>query len=435
MDEENTMDKVFPDDLLIVDLGESTKPSIIKVIGVGGGGDNAVANMYREGIREVKIVACNTDRKALEDSPIPNRLQLGPGLGAGGNPENGRYYAEEDIEKIRAELDESTKMVFITAGMGGGTGTGASPIIAREAKAKGILTVGIVTIPFLFEMNRQIDKALKGVENLAKEVDAILIINNERLKEVYTDLSVPNAFKKADMTLTNAVGAIMEFITMHGLMNLDFHDVDMVLRNGGVAIISSGYGSGTHRIKKAIDAALNSPLLNDTDVYRAKRLAMLFTTPRDANKAVTIEEYQNEVTEFMNHCNPDVETKWGYQEADDLEEDVKVTILASGFSLYDQPKKEDAPEEVDDYENAVRRDRFYGKEKGAKRQKRYQIFTYDMDNLEDEALWKLVDDVPTALRERNKLKEMQEKVTEKRTISPEPEESVITAGQTFDMRD
>lgn len=434
MQEENTIDKVFPDDLLIVDLGEAMQPSIIKVIGVGGGGDNAVANMYREGIREVKIVACNTDQKALEDSPIPNRLQLGPGLGAGGNPEKGRYYAEKDIEKIRAELDDHTRMVFITAGMGGGTGTGASPVIAREAKAKGILTVGIVTIPFLFEMSHQIDKALTGVENLAKEVDAILIINNERLKDIYTDLSVLNAFKKADMTLTTAVRAIMEFITMHGVMNLDFCDVETILRDGGVAIISSGYGSGTHRIKKAIDAALNSPLLNDTDVFRAKRLAMCFTTPHDENKAVTIEEYQGEVSEFMRHFNPDVETKWGYMEADDMEEDVKVTILASGFSLYDQPEKEDTAEEDYDIDKVNRRSLFYGKEQGTGKQKRYNIFIYDTDDLENEALMELVDDVPTAVREHNKLKEMQQRTASKPTTPAEPKESVITPGQTFDMR-
>ena len=191
-------------------------PNIIKVIGVGGGGGNAVGQMYKEGIEGVRFLVANTDQKALEDSIVPDKLQMGPGLGAGGRPEIGRKYAEESLKAINAELSDDVKMVFITAGMGGGTGTGASPIIAREAKKRGILTVGVVTLPFLFEMPKQIDKALDGLEALSDEVDAMLVINNQRLYDIYAEQSVLNAFKKADMVLSTAVRSIVEIINMRG---------------------------------------------------------------------------------------------------------------------------------------------------------------------------------------------------------------------------
>ena len=208
--------------LPIVDLPK-TNNCIIKVIGVGGGGGNAVNHMYREGIHDVSYVVCNTDKKALDDSAVPNHLQLGSdGLGAGNRPEKARCAAEESIDAIREMLNDGTRMVFITAGMGGGTGTGAAPIIARCAKEAGILTVGIVTIPFKFEGKKKIDQALDGVEEISKHVDALLVINNERLREIYTELTVINAFAKADDTLTVAAKSIAEIITMHGIMNLDF---------------------------------------------------------------------------------------------------------------------------------------------------------------------------------------------------------------------
>ena len=215
----------------LIELPNASTPRLIKIIGVGGGGGNAVGQMYRDNIPEVRYLVTNTDRKALEDSPVPDHLQLGPGLGAGGNPEIGLKYAEENIEAIQKALDEETKMVFITAGMGGGTGTGASPVIAREARKKGILTIGIVTIPFLFERERQIDKALDGLETLAKEVDAMLVVNNQRLCELYPNLGIIDAFKKADQTLSTAVSSITEIISVHGRISLDFQDVRTVLKD------------------------------------------------------------------------------------------------------------------------------------------------------------------------------------------------------------
>ena len=259
---------------LIVDMGvPTTTPQIIKVIGVGGGGGNAVNYMYRMGIHDVNFVVCNTDCKALMDSPVPVRLQLGnEGLGAGNRPERAKKAAEESIDRIREMLDDGTKMVFITAGMGGCTGTGAAPVIAHEAKEKGILTVGIVTIPFRFEGNKKIDQALDGVDAIRKEVDALLVINNEKLREIYPDLTIRSAFQKADNTLSVAARSIAEIITMHGIINLDFQDVGTVLRDGGVALMSTGFGEGTGRVTAAINEALHSPLLNNNDIFNSRKI-------------------------------------------------------------------------------------------------------------------------------------------------------------------
>ncbi len=408
-------------DDLIVDLTPTTTPSIIKVIGVGGGGGNAVANMYREGIRDVNFLVCNTDSKALESSPVPHKLQLGPGLGAGGNPVMGRELAEASVESIDAMLGEKTEMVFITAGMGGGTGTGASPVIAREAKSRGILTVGIVTIPFLFEMERQIDKALDGVEKLAREVDALLIINNERLKEIYADLSILNAFRKADEILSVAVRSIVEIIKMRGIMILDFRDVDTILRNGGIAIMSSGRGSGERRLTKAIQAALHSPLLNNNDIYRSKRFMMNITFNPAEAEALTMEE-TNEVEDFMRHLSPDVITKWGLDVDPALGNEVKVTILASGFSLYDEPA--DTAEDASTHdaeleeERRSRRGKFYGRQDDTRRERHNNIFLYDDATLDDEELMNLVDSAPTYLRDVRHLKLLRDVAA--RTADPSP---------------
>ena len=253
-------------------------PKIIKVIGVGGGGGNAVNHMYREGIHDVTFVLCNTDNQALAESPVPVKLQLGrsitQGLGAGNRPERARDAAEESIEDIRNQLNDGTKMVFITAGMGGGTGTGAAPVIARIAKEMDILTVGIVTIPFIFEGEKKIIQALDGVERIAQHVDALLVINNERLREIYADLTFMNAFGKADDTLSIAAKSIAEIITMRGTVNLDFADVKTILKDGGVAIMSTGFGEGENRVTKAIDDALHSPLLNNNDIFNAKKVML-----------------------------------------------------------------------------------------------------------------------------------------------------------------
>ncbi|MBO4215438.1 MAG: cell division protein FtsZ, partial [Bacteroidaceae bacterium] len=313
--------------------------SIIKVIGVGGGGSNAVNHMYNEGIHDVTFVVCNTDNKALQDSPVPEKIQLGSeGLGAGNRPERARKATEESIEAIKSMLSDGTKMAFITAGMGGGTGTGAAPLIAKTAKDMGILTVGIVTIPFRWEGNKKIDQALDGVEEMSKNVDALLVINNERLREIYQDFTVIKAFAKADDTLCNAARSIAEIITMHGVINLDFNDVSTVLKDGGVAIMSTGYGSGEGRVTKGIEDALNSPLLNDRDIYRANKILLRISVPDEAgegNSALMMDE-MNEVHEFMAKIKrDDVETKWGLSVDPSLTDQVKITILATGFGVED----------------------------------------------------------------------------------------------------
>ena len=275
-------------------------PKIIKVIGVGGGGGNAVNHMYREGIHDVTFVLCNTDNQALAESPVPVKLQLGrsitQGLGAGNRPERARDAAEESIEDIKAQLNDGTKMVFITAGMGGGTGTGAAPVIARIAKEMDILTVGIVTIPFIFEGEKKIIQALDGVERIAQHVDALLVINNERLREIYADLTFMNAFGKADDTLSIAAKSIAEIITMRGTVNLDFADVKTILKDGGVAIMSTGFGEGENRVTKAIDDALHSPLLNNNDIFNAKKV--MLNVSFCPSSELMMEE-MNEIHEFM----------------------------------------------------------------------------------------------------------------------------------------
>ena len=259
---------------------EDTKkqPTIIKVVGVGGGGNNAINHMYMQNIEGGSFVVLNTDKQQLNESPVPNRLLIGPnttkGLGAGNKPEIGKQAAEESCEDILNLFEDETKMVFVTAGMGGGTGTGAAPVVARLAHERGVLTVGIVTIPFLFEGTKKILKALDGAEEMGKYVDALLIINNQRLIDIYPDLDFNNAFGKADDTLSTAARSISELITAEGKINLDFNDVNTTLRNGGVAIISSGYGEGEHRVTKAIEDALESPLLKNRDVYGARKILM-----------------------------------------------------------------------------------------------------------------------------------------------------------------
>ena len=313
-------------------------PKIIKVIGVGGGGGNAVNHMYREGIHDVTFVLCNTDNQALAESPVPVKLQLGrsitQGLGAGNRPERARDAAEESIEDIRNQLNDGTKMVFITAGMGGGTGTGAAPVIARIAKEMDILTVGIVTIPFIFEGEKKIIQALDGVERIAQHVDALLVINNERLREIYADLTFMNAFGKADDTLSIAAKSIAEIITMRGTVNLDFADVKTILKDGGVAIMSTGFGEGENRVTKAIDDALHSPLLNNNDIFNAKKV--MLNVSFCPSSELMMEE-MNEIHEFMSKFREGVEVIWGVAIDNSLETRVKITVLATGFGVEDVP--------------------------------------------------------------------------------------------------
>lgn len=314
-----------------IDFGpvEDKTHGLIKVVGVGGGGCNAVRNMFNEGIVDVNFAVCNTDSKSLATSPVPVKLPIG-NLGAGGNPEEGRKAAQSHLEEIKRLFSDGTKMVFVTAGMGGGTGTGAAPVIAGVAKSMGLLTIGIVTIPFFFEKKRKIIKALKGVEEMRKNVDAILIVNNERICDIYSDsdITVKESFRRADQILCNATKSISELITIEGDINLDFKDVESTMRSGGGAIMAMGRASGERRVEKAIVDALDSPLLYGNDISKAKRI--LFNIYTSGNSTLHVRE-MNEIDAFMDALNPDIEVIWGVSDDNTLEDDAKVTILATGF--------------------------------------------------------------------------------------------------------
>ena len=310
----------------------SDEKIIIKAIGVGGGGNNAVNHMYREGINNVSFVNINTDRQALLHSVVPNILEIGDGLGAGNVPEKAHDFAEQSADEIAALFDDDTKMVFITAGMGGGTGTGAAPVVARIAKERGLLTIGIVTIPFLFEGQKKIKKAIAGADEMAKYVDALLVINNERLTEIYGDLSFLNAFGKADDTLSIAARSISDIITGKGHINLDFNDVDTTLRNGGAAIISSGFGEGENRVTEAIQDALKSPLLKNRDILGSKKLLFYLYFDPNAEDEFRMSE-THEINDFISSINTEVDVIWGIGFDETLGDRVKMTILAAGFDV------------------------------------------------------------------------------------------------------
>ena len=410
--------------------------SIIKVIGVGGGGSNAVNHMYNEGIHDVTFVVCNTDNKALQDSPVPEKLQLGSeGLGAGNRPDKARKATEESIEAIKSMLSDGTKMAFITAGMGGGTGTGAAPLIAKTAKDMGILTVGIVTIPFRWEGNKKIDQALDGVEEMNKNVDALLVINNERLREIYQDFTVIKAFAKADDTLCNAARSIAEIITMHGIINLDFNDVSTVLKDGGVAIMSTGYGSGENRVTKGINDALNSPLLNNNDIYRATKILLRLSVPDEAgegNSALMMDE-MNEVHEFMAKVKrEDVETKWGLSVDPSLTDQVKITILATGFGVEDidsdelnnrllardkEQQQRDAEKAEQEAERAHRRETIYGPDKNHSTIRRpLYSYIFKEEDLDNEDVISMVETSPTYKRSKETLRQLTDMGTNKSNV-------------------
>ena len=310
--------------------------AIIKVIGVGGGGDNAVNYMYRQNIPNVNFVVCNTDEQALRMSPVPNQLILGwdvtRGRGAGNDPSTGRMCAESSTEDIRQLFDKNTEMVFITAGMGGGTGTGAAPVVAKIAKEENKLTIGIVTIPFMFEGKKKIMKAIDGAREMQKHVDALLVINNENLIEIYPDLNFFNAFEKADDTLANAARSISEIISEECYINVDFEDVKATLRNSRTAIIATAYGDGDHRITSAIRNALHSPLMKKHDVNTSQRLLLKFSCNRNSDNPITAQE-MTEIYAFTSQLPDTIDVKWGIADNPELGDKLKVTILASGFDL------------------------------------------------------------------------------------------------------
>lgn len=422
-----------------LDFGEPDRQnSIIKVIGVGGGGGNAVNNMYNQGIHDVSFVVCNTDAQALKASPVPERLQLGSeGLGAGNQPEKARLAAEESIDDIKAMLSDGTKMDFITAGMGGGTGTGAAPVIAQVSKELGILTVGIVTIPFKFEGNKKIDQALDGVDEMAKHVDALLVINNERLRKVYPDLSLLNGFAKADDTLSVAARSIAEIITVRGLINLDFNDVRTVLKDGGVAIMSTGFGEGEGRVRKAIDDALNSPLLNDNDVYNSQKILLSIAFSSDNGTDGLAMEEMNEINNFMSRFGSNFELKWGIAIDNTLEKKVKITILATGFGLDDledvanyhsrldkaraqEEAQKKAEQEEADAERSNRRDKYY-RDNGDKLTKaRPHIYLFSQDDLDNEDVILDVESIPTFNRTKPMLNEIKKKSAPEQVREEQP---------------
>lgn len=306
--------------------------SLIKVIGVGGGGSNAVTHMYRQGIKGVDFVICNTDLQAMEASSVPVKLPLGAnltgGLGAGAVPSIGKNAALENIDEIRKILESGTKMVFITAGLGGGTGTGAAPVIASVAKEMGILTVGIVTIPFSFEGRKRKQHAEQGINELKKYVDALVIICNDKLRQLYGDQRLSAAFGHADDILTTAAKGIAEIITVTGYINVDFEDVKTVMKESGVAIMGSGKANGQNRAEKAIEEALNSPLLNDNDIEGANNLLLYISSGKEE---ITMDEV-TEITDYIQKKTKNsAEVIWGNGIDESLEDNISVTIIATGF--------------------------------------------------------------------------------------------------------
>jgi len=320
------------DEFLPIEWQEN-KSSIIKVMGVGGGGGNAVTYMYQQGIHNVNFVICNTDAQALAKSPVPVKIRLGKskteGLGAGNKPDIGREAALDSLDEIREVLESGTKMVFVTAGMGGGTGTGAAPVIARIAKELGILTVAIVTIPFNFEGQLRRKQALEGVDELKSHVDSLLVINNEKLREMYGDLTITNAFSKANIVLTMAAKGIAELITLPGTVNVDFADVSKIMTGGGITVMGSASASGENRALEAVQAALSSPLLNNNDITGARRI-LLNITSGTGNNEVTMDEL-SVITDYVTRSSKNDEMIWGAGNDESLGDAVNVTIVATDF--------------------------------------------------------------------------------------------------------
>lgn len=316
---------------MIFDLLKDEKP-IIKVIGVGGGGSNAVNHMYNQGIVGVDFAICNTDAQAMEMSPVPTKLQLGPtlteGRGAGSKPNIGKLACEESIEEVRNYLSDNCKMLFITAGMGGGTGTGAAPIIAKAAQEMDILTVGIVTLPFTFEGRRRTTQGHDGLEELKNHVDTLIVISNDKLRQIHGNLSLTQAFGQADNILTTAAKGIAEIITVPGYVNVDFEDVNTVMRDSGVAIMGTAVADGEDRAKRAVDEALSSPLLEDNDIKGAQHILLNITS---GTKEVTMDEIF-EITEFVQEeAGYGTDLIWGNCFDEDLGERISVTVIATGF--------------------------------------------------------------------------------------------------------
>lgn len=388
------------------------EPNRIIAIGVGGGGNNAINHMYRQNIEHVSFVVVNTDQMALNASPVATKVLIGRqttrGRGAGNKPERARAAAEENAADIENLFTDETDMVFVTAGMGGGTGTGAAPVVARIAKERGLLTIGIVTIPFVFEGMRKIQKAIEGADEMSKYVDAMMIVNNERLVEIYPDFEFELAFAKADDVLSTAASSIAEIVTRNGYINLDFNDVDTTLREGGTAIIAVGYGEGENRVQKAIQDALHSPLLRHTDVLTSKRILFNLYYSRTANVKFKASEAK-ELNDFINRVEQDVDVIWGITYDESLGDKVKFTILASGFDVtIDEEGKNiikadtpDAP--LDQAVDRARIGKFYGEEKIEKIERDKETQNYILlrpEQLDDDSAIDSFEKSPTFARDK-----------------------------------
>ena len=335
---------------------DEKKPPIIKVMGVGGGGVNAVNRIYEQHLEDVTYAVVNTDSASLQDSPVPFKLVLGNGRGAGDKPDVAQKAAQESEKEIADMLSDGTQMVFVTASLGGGTGTGAAPVVAKVAHEIGLLTVGVVTIPFQFEGDLKIRKALKGAEEMSKYVDSLIVINNQKLIECYPDSTMIYNFAVADETLAKAVTSISNLVNIVGFWNIDFNDIDTTLRQTRVAIISTGYGSGTNRVSKAIEAALDSPLLRNRDVYGASRLLIAVHTSSNQEYSLRGEEV-TEIQNFKYKFRNELEQITGWYFDDALDDEVGFTLLAAGFDMsFDEKFDSDEndsffvlrPEDMDD---------------------------------------------------------------------------------------
>ncbi|MCQ2052171.1 MAG: cell division protein FtsZ [Bacteroidaceae bacterium] len=382
MDYNNTINELRENSTLDFDFSLNEHPSIIKVIGVGGGGGNAVKNMYKEGIHDVSFALANTDVQAMRNSEIPIKIALGEnvtgGLGAGDDPNVAREAAEESVEDIKKLFMDGTHMAFVTAGMGGGTGTGAAPVIARVAKESGMLTIGVVTIPFRFELRKKIKQALKGVVEMSKHVDALLIVKNDKLLDMFPTVSATQGFKIVDKTLYDATKSVAEIITIQGDINLDFRDVSKILKDGGVALMSFGTGSGDGRLETAINEALTSPLLHNNDIFSSKKVLFNIYQSENPDYQLKVSEF-SEVDRFTERfSNDDIEVIWGLATDPTLGDEVKITILATGFGINEQMSESNLDIIIDGmYEGKV----------GRKQLCIYQMTDEDMDNDELLALF------------------------------------------------
>ena len=415
------------DDIEISNISDDSRfiddpnASIIKVIGVGGGGGNAVNYMYRQDIPNVNFVVCNTDKQHLDMSPVPTKLLLGwdirHGRGAGNNPDVGRQCAEHSEPEIRKLFEDGTEMVFITAGMGGGTGTGAAPVVARLAKQAGMLTIGIVTVPFMFEGDKKILKALDGANEMREHVDALLLINNENLIELYKDLNFFNAFEKADDTLANAARSISDIISERCYINVDFEDVRTTLKDSGTASISTAYGEGVLRISDAVHTARQWPRLKGPGIVTSKRLLFKFTCSRESANALRSEEIA-EITQFTSKLPSSIDVKWGIGDNPEMGDRVKITVLASGFDVTlregNDPKEKDKEKIV--FENNARKEEekqkheesaeriaeVYGSDKVIKQRRNTARMKYAVltpSQLDDHEVIAMIESVPTYNRE------------------------------------